>query len=127
MSFPSCTKINSIYELNSIPLYRYNTTQQKHQEVPLLLPKNFVNAKPIFCFFVCLLFFLFQKKKYFLPRKILFTSILAPFSSPDSFSPTHDFVRSFSSPLPLPPWRRKWRPIPVFLPGDVHGQRSLAA
>ena len=24
------------------------------------------------------------------------------------------------------PWRRKWRPSPVFLPGNFHGQRSLA-
>ena len=24
------------------------------------------------------------------------------------------------------PWRRKWLPIPVFLPGEFHGQRSLA-
>ena len=24
------------------------------------------------------------------------------------------------------PWRRKWQPTPVFLPGDSHGQRSLA-
>ena len=23
------------------------------------------------------------------------------------------------------PWRRKWKPIPVFLPGKYHGQRSL--
>ena len=23
------------------------------------------------------------------------------------------------------PWRRKWHPIPVFLPGESHGQRSL--
>ena len=23
-------------------------------------------------------------------------------------------------------WRRKWQPIPVFLPGELHGQRSLA-
>ena len=23
------------------------------------------------------------------------------------------------------PWRRKWRPTPVFLPGEVHGQRNL--
>ena len=22
------------------------------------------------------------------------------------------------------PWRRKWQPIPVFLPGESHGQRS---
>ena len=25
-----------------------------------------------------------------------------------------------------PPWRRKWQPIPVFLPGESHGQKSLA-
>ena len=24
------------------------------------------------------------------------------------------------------PWRRKWHPTPVFLPGKSHGQRSLA-
>ena len=23
------------------------------------------------------------------------------------------------------PWRRKWRPTPVFLPGESHGQGSL--
>ena len=25
------------------------------------------------------------------------------------------------------PWRRKWQPTPVFLPGESHGQRSLWA
>ena len=25
------------------------------------------------------------------------------------------------------PWRRKWQPMPVFLPGKSHGQRSLAS
>ena len=24
------------------------------------------------------------------------------------------------------PWRRKWQPTPVLLPGESHGQRSLA-
>ena len=23
------------------------------------------------------------------------------------------------------PWRRKWQPTPVFLPGEFYGQRSL--
>ena len=23
------------------------------------------------------------------------------------------------------PWRRKWLPTPLFLPGEFHGQRSL--
>ena len=27
----------------------------------------------------------------------------------------------------LPEWRRKWQPAPVFLPGESHGQRSLAS
>ena len=31
----------------------------------------------------------------------------------------HPWVRKF-------PWRRKWQPIPVFLPGKSHRQRSLA-
>ena len=26
---------------------------------------------------------------------------------------------------PLIPWRRKWQPTPVFLPGESHGRRSL--
>ena len=25
------------------------------------------------------------------------------------------------------PWRRKWQPIPVFLPGEFNGQRSLVS
>ena len=24
------------------------------------------------------------------------------------------------------PWKRKWQPTPVFMPGESHGQRSLA-
>ena len=24
------------------------------------------------------------------------------------------------------PWRREWQPTPVFLPGESHGERSLA-
>ena len=38
-------------------------------------------------------------------------------SSPLAFS-----VFSF---LLLPPWRRKWQPIPVLLPGKSHGRRIL--
>ena len=46
------------------------------------------------------------------------------------------FVVVFSSGILLPigldpwvgkiPWRRKWHPTPIFLPGESHGQRSLA-
>ena len=28
--------------------------------------------------------------------------------------------------LNVPFWRRKWQPTPVLLPGESHGQRSLA-
>ena len=31
-----------------------------------------------------------------------------------------------SLPLALITWRRAWQPTPVFLPGESHGQRSLA-
>ena len=24
------------------------------------------------------------------------------------------------------PWRRKWQPTPIFLPGEFHGQKTLA-
>ena len=33
---------------------------------------------------------------------------------------------AFSSWVGKIPWRRKWKPMPVFLPGKSHGQRSLA-
>ena len=32
---------------------------------------------------------------------------------------------AFSTSLP-PHWRRKWQSTPVFLPGELHGQRNLA-
>ena len=32
----------------------------------------------------------------------------------------------FSSWVRKIPWRRKWQPNAVFLPGESHGQRSLA-
>ena len=32
----------------------------------------------------------------------------------------------FSTWVEKIPWRRAWRPTPVFLPGESHGQRSLA-
>ena len=31
----------------------------------------------------------------------------------------------FDSSVGKIPWRRKWQPTPVFLPGEIHGQRSL--
>ena len=36
----------------------------------------------------------------------------------------HDWATSLSL-FPFVHWRRKWQPTPVFLPGKLHGQRSL--
>ena len=36
----------------------------------------------------------------------------------------HDCVASLSL-FTFMPWRRKWQPTPVFLPGESQGQRSL--
>ena len=33
--------------------------------------------------------------------------------------------RGFNSWVGKIPWSRKWQPVPVFLPGEIHGQRSL--
>ena len=51
---------------------------------------------------------------------------------------TEDDPSGKHAPLKLPPfteganwelltsgWRRKWQPTPVFLPGELHGQRNL--
>ena len=35
-----------------------------------------------------------------------------------------DQVRSLGRKIP---WRRAWQPMPVFLPGESHGQRSLVS
>jgi len=35
-------------------------------------------------------------------------------------------VFGFDSWVGKIPWRRKWQPTPVFLPGKFHGQRNLA-
>ena len=36
------------------------------------------------------------------------------------------FLYEEASRIKKIPWRRKWQPVPVFLPGKSHGQRSLA-
>ena len=35
-------------------------------------------------------------------------------------------IPGFNSWVRKIPWRREWLPTPVFLPGEFHGQRSLA-
>ena len=43
-------------------------------------------------------------------------------SSPTSITSQHSSQWFFKN---ISPWRRKWQPTPVFLPGICHGQRSL--
>jgi len=38
---------------------------------------------------------------------------------------THNSYHLFNPQFGKIPWRRKWLPTPVFLPGESHGQRSL--
>ena len=39
---------------------------------------------------------------------------------------TYNFYLAGRSLVARIPWRRKWQPTPVFLPGESHGLRSLA-
>ena len=39
-----------------------------------------------------------------------------------NISPSNEYLGLTSFRIP---WRRKWQPTPVFLPGESHGQRSL--
>ena len=46
-------------------------------------------------------------------------------------SGSKESARNAGDPCLIPwvgkiPWRREWQPSPVFLPGEFHGQRSLA-
>ena len=43
----------------------------------------------------------------------------------NSFANAGD-IRDASLILGRFPWRRAWQPSPIFLPGESHGQRSLA-
>ena len=42
------------------------------------------------------------------------------------FKSPSEFITSFN-PLGKIPWRRKWQPTPVLLPGKFHGQRRLVS
>ena len=41
--------------------------------------------------------------------------------------PANEGNSSLTPGLGRPPWRRKWQPTPVFLPGESHGQGSLVS
>ena len=52
----------------------------------------------------------------------IITELKSPTKNPHAMQETQEFdpwIRKI-------PWRRKWQPTPVFLPGKFHGQRNLA-
>ena len=47
-------------------------------------------------------------------------------ASSEAFPQSHCKRRGFSPWVGTIPWRREWQPTSVFLPGEFHGQKSLA-
>ena len=70
---------------------------------------------------------------FFIFQTICFSSPLSPFSkhiilcshSCDKESACQCKRRGFDPWVRKLPWRRKWQPPPIFLPGKSHGWRSL--
>ena len=56
---------------------------------------------------------------------ILGASAVAQQSRTHLLCSRHDRDHGFSLWVGKIPWRRKWQPTPVFLPGESHGQRNL--
>ena len=56
--------------------------------------------------------------------KIPWTEEPGRLQSMGSLGVRHDYATSLSL-FTFMHWRRKWQPIPVFLPGKIHGQSSL--
>ena len=69
------------------------------------------------------------------PNEILYGSIFVRLVSSRGFpsgSEGKESACNAEDPGSIPgsgrsPWRRKWQPTPVFLPGKFHGQRSLTS
>ena len=57
---------------------------------------------------------------------LLLASISFPGGSEDKVSACNAQGPGSIPGLERFPWRRKWQPTPIFLPGESHGQRSLA-
>ena len=52
-----------------------------------------------------------------------FQMVLVVKNPPANVEDIRDAVGSWVGKIP---WKRKWQPTPIFLPGELHGQRSLA-
>ena len=92
------------------------------------LVKSVVSLFCFLCFLLALHFLIFH---YSLPASsYLYPSRFFSMGRPRSLSgkeSTCQYRRPGFDPwIRKIPWRRKWQPTPVFLPGESHGQRSLA-
>ena len=121
MAFPSVCLISCYFSLIRTPDIRFQADQDCSRWSHLKNLNLITYAKPIF-----------QKKKnrshlqvrggdrtwiYLLKNSIQTTTTSIIWSCLDTFSLPQ--VRKN-------PWRREWLQTPVFLPGEFHGQRSLA-
>ena len=65
-----------------------------------------------------------EKNKYFILTYIRASQVALVVKNPPDNAGRHK-RRWFSPWIRKTPWRRKWQPTPVFLPGESLGQRSL--
>ena len=109
----------AVSSLHSTPCRRWSRLHGLHLSLRVALeyPMGKKNQEPISL-----------KKAYesHTTKEICFTSHPIPHSSVSKES-----ACSAGDPGSIPgwgrfPWRRKWQPTPVFLPGESHGWRSLA-
>ena len=88
-----------------------------------LLPTPARTPQPLRCS-VCLCLF----PPFFLNTLILWSSVHRGFPGGSVVKnlPASAGEGQFDPRVGKIPWRRRWQPTPVSLPGEVHGQRSLA-
>jgi len=89
-------------------------TPQKGSQILNLL--HYVGPQSIFISIIDILFPLFREG---LGNTAWATSLVAQMVKVSAYNAGDPWVGKI-------PWRRKWQPTPIFLPGKSHGQRSLA-
>ena len=67
-------------------------------------------------------------RKSFIPKSVplAFPVVTFVLSTPEARHPCQRVRNLLWWATMIVPWRRKWHPTPVFLPGEFHGQSSLA-
>ena len=89
-------------------------TPQKGSQIPNLL--DYMGPQSIFVNIIYILFPLFREG---LGNRASVTSLVAKMVKASAYNVEDPWVGKI-------PWRRKWQPTPVFLPGKSHGWMSLA-